>query len=136
MNIDPSVTIWDNCIIGDDVEIGENSVIGACTHILGKVKIGKDVRIQSFCFIPSGTEIQDNVFIGPRCTILNDKNPPSKGKEWKPVLIERGAVIGGNVTILPGVTIGAGAMVGAGTLVIKDVKSSATIYNEIKRVEK
>lgn len=113
--------------ISNEAEIGEGSVIGAHSDILGKVKIGKNVRIQSFAFIPSGTTIEDNVFIAPRVTILNDKYPPSKGKHWMEVRIKEGAVIGGNVTILPGVTIGKDAMVGAGSVVTKDVAESKTV---------
>lgn len=136
MNIDPSVKIHNFCEIKGNVTIGKNSVIGSHSVILGDVTIGENVRIQSFAFIPSGTEIAGNVFIGPRFTVLNDKYPPSKGWHWKPVIIKAGAVIGGDVTILPGVVIGAGAKIGAGTVVTKNVEPETTIYNEIKRIEK
>jgi acetyltransferase-like isoleucine patch superfamily enzyme len=43
-------------------------------------------------------------------------------------LIEAGAQIGVNVTILPYVTIGADAIVGAGSVVTKDIPSGTIAY--------
>ena len=115
--------------VGQEVHIGEGTVIGAHSDILGDVKIGKNVKIQSFAFIPSGTTIEDDVFIGPRVTILNDKYPPSGGRYWGKVVIKKGAKIGGGVTIMPGVTIGEYTCIGAGTLVTKDIPKAVIYYN-------
>jgi UDP-2-acetamido-3-amino-2,3-dideoxy-glucuronate N-acetyltransferase len=41
--------------------------------------------------------------------------------------VKRGASIGANATILPGLTIGEGAMVGAGAVVTKDVPPGVTV---------
>jgi len=131
-----NVKIWDNCIISPEVTIGKYSSIGACSHILGNVKIGENVNIQSFAFIPSGTIIGDNVFIGPRVTILNDKYPPSKGKYWLPVFIDNGVVIGGNVTILPGVTIGKNSIIGAGSIITRDVPANVTVFGNPAKIYK
>jgi acetyltransferase-like isoleucine patch superfamily enzyme len=111
--------IWDyvnlfDCIFGDNVSIG------AFTEIYGST-IGNNVRFQSYCFVPKGTTIEDDVFIAPRVTVLNDKRPPSHGKFWAKVIIKKGASIGGGSIILPGVTIGEGAMIGAGSVVTKNV---------------
>jgi acetyltransferase-like isoleucine patch superfamily enzyme len=38
-----------------------------------------------------------------------------------PIVVEKGASIGSNATILAGVTIGEGAIIGAGAVVTKDV---------------
>jgi acetyltransferase-like isoleucine patch superfamily enzyme len=133
MNIAPSAKVYPFCEIKGDVEIGENTIIGSHSVILGDVKIGKNCRIQSFAFIPSGVTIDDDVFIGPRVTILNDKHPPSKGKHWHKVWIMGKASIGGNVTILPGVVIGTGSKIGAGSVVTKDVESDKTVYGNPAR---
>jgi acetyltransferase-like isoleucine patch superfamily enzyme len=39
-------------------------------------------------------------------------------------LVKKGASIGANATILPGITIGENAMIGAGSVVLKDVPAN------------
>lgn len=78
----------------------------------------------------------DNVFIAPRVTFLNDKYPPSKGKEWKKTIVFNDAVIGGSCTILPGIAIGAGTTVGAGTVVTKPISYDRIAYNKIQLISK
>jgi UDP-2-acetamido-3-amino-2,3-dideoxy-glucuronate N-acetyltransferase len=133
MNIAPSVKIYPFCEIKGNVEIGENTIIGSHSVILGDVKIGKNCRIQSFAFIPSGVTIDDDVFIAPRVTILNDKYPPSKGEHWQKVRIMDRVSIGGNVTILPGVVIGMEAKIGAGSVVTKNIEPYKTVYGNPAR---
>jgi acetyltransferase-like isoleucine patch superfamily enzyme len=49
-------------------------------------------------------------------------------------VIRRGAKIGANVTILPGVVIGENALVGAGSVVAKDVPAGAVVVGNPARV--
>ncbi|MCZ3367964.1 hypothetical protein NYZ76_02315 [Acinetobacter baumannii] len=42
-------------------------------------------------------------------------------------MVEQGASIGGNATILPGIKIGRNALVGAGAVVTKDVPENAIV---------
>ena len=114
-NIHPTVTIGENCRIHSHVWIG------------GFVKIGNNVKIQAFSYIPSGVFIEDNVFIGPHVVFTNDKYPPSNGKNWEQTFVRRGAVIGANATILPGIEIGENAKVGAGSVVTKSVSANVTV---------
>lgn len=120
--------------IHGNVEIGEGTVIGSHCDILGDVKIGKNCRIQSGVFIPSGTVIEDNVFIAPGVMILNDKFPPSHGKHWRPVIIRKGAIIGGGVTVLPGVEIQEGASIGAGSVVTKSILAGSLAFGNPAQV--
>jgi acetyltransferase-like isoleucine patch superfamily enzyme len=110
-----------------DSEIGEGTTVGAYCEIY-KAKIGKNCSIQAFCYICPTTVIEDDVFIGPGTITLNDKYPPSHGKHWAPVIIKKGASIGGGCVLLPGVTIGEGAMIGAGSVVTKSVPKKEVWY--------
>lgn len=134
MNIDKSVKVYEPTRIDGNVTIGKDGIVGAFCHLIGDIVIGEKVRIQSFGFISGGAVIGDNVFLGPRVTILNDKRPPSKGKHWMPVIIKSDVVIGGNVTILPGVTIGKGAMVGAGSVVTKEVSPGSIVFGNPAKI--
>jgi acetyltransferase-like isoleucine patch superfamily enzyme len=69
--------------------------------------------------------VGEDVFIGPGTQLLNDRFPPRFEKHlWEPARIEHHAIIGGGVTILPGVTIGAYARIGGGAVVTKDVPAA------------
>jgi acetyltransferase-like isoleucine patch superfamily enzyme len=127
------VEIGDGTVIHDQVnlykcKIGRNCKIDAFVYIEEGVVIGDGCKIRPFVFIPTGVTIEDNVFIGPNVTFTNDKYPKVKG-EWKflQTRIKKGASIGANSVILPGVTIGEGALVGAGSVVTKDVPSKVVV---------
>ena len=107
-----------------DHKVGKNTKIGEFVEIQGH--IGDNCKIQAFVFIPEGIEIEDNVFIGPGVVFANDKYPPSNGKHWMKTLVKKGAAIGANATILPGITIGEGAMIGAGAVITKNVPANET----------
>jgi acetyltransferase-like isoleucine patch superfamily enzyme len=103
-------------------------------HRLKGVHIGKKVEIGYMVLIdnrrPELVTIEDNVTITTMCVVLaHDLSPHfSAGKEIiGEVRIKRGAFIGMNSTIMPGVTIGEGAIVAAGSLVTHDVEPYTTV---------
>jgi acetyltransferase-like isoleucine patch superfamily enzyme len=123
-------------LIREKTKIGKNCVIGTGTIIDGDVEIGDNVSIQSRCYIPPLTKIEDNVFVGPCVVITNDKYPPNSDKtKWQGVTIKKGASIGANVTLLPGITIGENARIGAGSVVTKDVPADSLVYGNPARVK-
>lgn len=128
------VTIYKDTILGDDVrtghnvlvrencEIGNNVLLGTNVVVDNNTKIGSFVSIQSSVYIPTGTIIEDYVFLGPNCVLLNDKYPIRQRKvSLKAPIIKKGATIGGNATLLPGIQIGEGALVSASAVVTKNV---------------
>ena len=110
-----------NIMIRENTTIGDNVLIGTNTIIDGNTTVGSNVSIQGNVYIPTNTTIEDNVFIGPCAVLANDKYPIRKKYDLKGPVIEKGASIGANSTILPGIDVGEGAMVAAGALVTKDV---------------
>ncbi|RPJ50268.1 MAG: N-acetyltransferase [Chloroflexi bacterium] len=112
-------------------EIGDESRIGTFVEIQKGVKIGRRVKISSHTFICEGVTIEDFVFIGHGVMFINDKYPRSTtlhgelqtDADWQCIstVVECGASIGSNATILCGVKIGEGAIVGAGSVVTRDV---------------
>lgn len=110
-----NVVVRENTTIGDNVLVGTNSVID------GNVSIGNNVSLQSNVYIPTNSVIEDNVFLGPCSVLSNDKYPIRIKNDLKGPILRKGASLGANSTLLPGVEIGEGAMVAAGALVTKDV---------------
>ena len=136
----------------DSQDIGEGTMIFAFTHVLDGASIGKNVKLCDHVFVEGGSKIGDNVtiknnvsvwegvhigsdvFVGPNACFTNDMSPrsprmPAAKKRYSEranwlleTHIHRGATIGGNATIVPGVTVGAFAFVGAGAVVTKDVE--------------
>ena len=115
-----NVLIRENTEIGDDVLIGTNSVID------GNCRIGSKVSVQTNVYITAYTVIDDNVFLGPCAVTTNDKYM-EYGAELRGPVIKKGAKIGANSTILPGITIEKDAIVGAGAVVTRDVKSKEVV---------
>ena len=120
--------------------IGKKCNIGSYVEITNEVKIGNNVTISSHSFICSLVTIEDDVFIGHGVMTVNDLNPPSfkrtgSKKEWKRTLIEKGAIIGSNATLLP-VKIGRNAKVGAGSVVTRDVPENCTVAGNPAKIIK
>ena len=121
--------VWQYSVILPKAVIGENCNICAHTLIENDVVIGNNVTVKSGVYIWDGITLKDNVFIGPCVTFTNDKKPRSKQypNEFPKTVVEEGASIGANATLLPGITIGRNALVGAGAVVTKNVPENAIV---------
>src|SRR5262249_19604963 len=81
--------------------------------------------------------IGNDVFIGPNATFTNDKFPRSKKhQDIIPItMVEDGASIGANATVLPGITIGRQAMIAAGSVVTHSVPPRTIVVGNPARIE-
>lgn len=122
--------IWAFVNILEGAQIGENCNI--CDHcfIENDVIIGNDVTIKCGVYLWDLARIGNKVMIGPNVVFTNDLRHRSKlfDKEFYPVIVEEGASLGANSTILAGVKIGKYAMTGIGSVITKDVKNHALVY--------
>lgn len=118
--------------IGDDVSIGSGSIV---EH---HVAIGDGVRIHSHAFVPEYTTLEEGCWIGPNVVITNAKYPRSPGvkETLRGAIVRKGAKIGANSTLLPGVEIGENALVGAGSVVTKDVPPGSVVAGNPAKVIK
>ncbi len=116
--------IMPNCSIGNNCSIGQNVVISP------EVKIGNGVKIQNNVSVYTGVICEDDVFLGPSAVFTNVINPRSaivRRNEFKTTLVQKGATIGANATIVCGITIGKYAFVGAGAVVTKNIPDYALV---------
>jgi acetyltransferase-like isoleucine patch superfamily enzyme len=120
----PGARIGDGCNICDQVFI-ENDVV-----------IGDRVTIKCGVQVWDGVTIENDCFLGPNATLTNDKAPRSKvyPEAFFRTLIQCGASIGANATLLSGIMIGRWAMIGAGTVVTRNVPDFALVMGNPGRV--
>lgn len=135
-DIGSNTRVWQYSVVIVGAKIGSNCNICAHTLIEGDVVIGNNVTVKSGVYLWDGTRIEDDVFIGPNATFTNDPMPRSKvyPDVFKGILVQKGASIGANATILPGITIGCNAMVGAGAVVTKDVPAGAVVVGNPAKI--
>lgn len=122
--------------IRESNEIGDNVSIGTLSVIEHHVKIADNVRIHTQAFVPEFSVLEDGCWIGPNVVLTNAKYPVSPGVKDRLAgpIIRKGAKIGANSTILPGVVIGENALVGAGSVVVRDVPDGAVVAGNPARI--
>ncbi|MCX6329432.1 MAG: DapH/DapD/GlmU-related protein [Bacteroidia bacterium] len=128
--------IWHFSHIMTGAEIGENCNIGQNVVVSPGVKLGKNVKVQNNVSIYTGVICDDDVFLGPSMVFTNVINPRSqiiRRENYETTIVEKGASIGANSTIICGNIIGRYAFVGAGAVVTKDVKPYALVVGNPAR---
>jgi UDP-2-acetamido-3-amino-2,3-dideoxy-glucuronate N-acetyltransferase len=126
--IGDGTNIWHYCHVMAGARIGEGCNLGQNVFIATDVVLGDNVKVQNNVSVYTGTEIEDDVFLGPSCVLTNVTNPRSQVNRhslYEKTLLRRGCTIGANATVVCGVTIGRYAFVGAGALVARDVPDYA-----------
>jgi acetyltransferase-like isoleucine patch superfamily enzyme len=124
------------------VHVLPGAVVGAdcnlCDHVFieNDVRIGDRVTIKCGVQVWDGLTLEDDVFVGPNATFSNDPYPRSRQRPeaFARTVVRKGASIGANATILPGLTIGERAMVGAGAVVTRDVPPLAIVAGNPARI--
>ena len=140
----------------ETAKVGKGTRIWAFVHVLAGARIGRDCNIGDHCFIEGGTrigngatikngvhvweglDIRDGVFVGPSVVFTNDRAPRSprspvaairyRSKRWlERTVIEEGASLGANATILCGIRVGRYAMVAAGAVVTRSVPAHGLV---------
>lgn len=134
--------------------IGEGSRVWAFAHILPGAQLGRECNVCDHVFIENdvlignrvtlkcgvqvwdGITIEDDVFVGPNVTFTNDLFPRSKvyPEKFARTIIRKGASLGANSTILPGLTIGTNAMVGAGAVVTRSIPPNAIVVGNPAKI--
>jgi UDP-2-acetamido-3-amino-2,3-dideoxy-glucuronate N-acetyltransferase len=128
--------IWHFSHIMSGSEMGENCNIGQNVVISPGVKLGKNVKVQNNVSIYTGVICEDDVFLGPSMVFTNVINPRSaiiRKDSYSATLVEKGASIGANSTIICGNKIGTYSFIGAGAVVTKEVKPYALVIGNPAR---
>lgn len=125
-----NVLIADLSTVRENVAIGEKTIVGRGVAIENFCNIGKYVKLETNVYITAYSDIGDRVFVAPCVATSNDNyvgRTEERFKNFKGVIIKKGARIGVNATILPGKTIHEDSLVAAGALVTRDVPSKKIV---------
>lgn len=134
-SIGEGTKVWINAQIRENTRIGERCIISKDTYIDEGVTIGNDVKIQNGVSVYKGVTIEDDVFVGPNAAFTNDRLPRARNTHWQitQTVVEKGASLGANSTVVCGHRVGTYAMVGAGSVVTRDVKPYALMVGNPAR---
>lgn len=126
--IGPRTRIWAFAHVLEGARIGADCNVCDRAHVEA-AEIGDRVTLKCGVQIAEGVTLEDDVFIGPNVVFANDLFPRSKRHlaSYPRTRVGRGASIGANATILPGLRIGPLAMIGAGAVVTRDVPARAIV---------
>jgi acetyltransferase-like isoleucine patch superfamily enzyme len=133
---------------GEEAEVRPGAYIIGCSRI----KIGARVVIRPGCMLfadmrtnGQGIDIEDDVLIGSGVHIYTNNHDFSNTEipiinqghlKSAMVKIRKGAWIGANVIILPGVTVGENAVVGAGSIATRDIPARTVCIGAPARVRR
>jgi UDP-2-acetamido-3-amino-2,3-dideoxy-glucuronate N-acetyltransferase len=129
--------IYPTAVIDPKAEIGADAMIGAHCFVGAGARVGAGTRVQSHTAIWHGVTLEEDVFVGPSAVFTNVRHPRAdfpRAPDWDETLVERGATIGANATLVAPVRIGIRAVVAAGAVVTRDVPAHAIVAGAPARV--
>jgi UDP-2-acetamido-3-amino-2,3-dideoxy-glucuronate N-acetyltransferase len=144
-DIGPGTRVWAYSHVMAGARIGANCNLGDHTFVESGAIAGDNVTLKNNVCVWAGVTLEDDVFVGPNAAFTNDRNPRSprmpqvrkryerQGHWLETTVVERGATIGANATILPGIRLGRYCLVAAGALVTTDVPPFALMVGSPAR---
>jgi acetyltransferase-like isoleucine patch superfamily enzyme len=121
VNVGDGVQFGHNVMVREGVSIGRGSKLGTNVVVDGRSSIGARVSVQTGVYICTFSTVEDAAFLGPCCVFTNDKYVAQKPFKMVGPTVKKGASIGANALLFPGVTVGEGAVVGSQAMVNSDV---------------
>lgn len=133
-------------VIGRDVLIGPASWFmvprldtpGPVIHVHDRVRMNQtSITAVAEVIIEEGVELARGVYISDHMHGFDDPDVPIRDQPLQrvaPVRIGRGAWLGQNVVVMPGVTIGAGSVIGANSVVTRDIPPRSVAVGAPARV--
>ena len=122
------VKVWHFCHVMAGARVGAGAVLGQNVYVGGAAVVGARCKVANNVSLYDAVQLQDDVFVGPSVVFTNVKTPRafvSRRHAYQPTVVERGASIGANATIVCGHRLGAYCLIGAGAVVTGDVPPHA-----------
>jgi acetyltransferase EpsM len=110
--------------LGEDIQIGEGTLLAPYVVITARVKIGRHCILNVKASVSHDSAVGDFVNLNPGVTVCGNCN------------IGDSAYIGAGATVMNGISVGAGAIVGGGAMVTRDIPPFTTAVGVPARVIK
>ena len=136
VEIGDGTRIWHFCHIMTGCKIGENCNLGQNVVVSPDVVLGNNIKVQNNVSIYTGVICEDDVFLGPSMVFTNVINPRSavvRRDKYIKTVVEKGATIGANATIVCGNKIGKFSFIGAGAVVVSEILPYALVVGNPSR---
>lgn len=144
--IGADTAVWDGVHVRAGAVIGRGCIVGEKTYIAYGVRIGDLVKINAHVYVCTGVTIEDGVMVAAHVVFTNDAAPRATDPDLRallpsgptaqtlPTVVRRGASIGANATIGPGLELGAYCMVGMGSVVTRPVPAHGLVAGNPARL--
>jgi acetyltransferase-like isoleucine patch superfamily enzyme len=135
----PGTRVWDGAHLRKGARVGERCIVGEKTYLAYDVVVGDLCKLNACVYVCAGVTIERGVMIAAHTVFTNDVFPRAADPELRELrssapnehtlatTVCRGATIGANCTIGPGLRLGAFCMVGMGSVVTADVPSHGLV---------
>jgi len=136
VEIGDGTRIWHFSHIMPGSKIGSNCNLGQNVVVSPDVILGNNVKVQNNVSIYTGVICEDDVFLGPSMVFTNVVNPRSaviRRDKYVKTVVEKGATIGANATIVCGNKIGKFSFIGAGAVVVSEILPYALVVGNPSR---
>jgi UDP-2-acetamido-3-amino-2,3-dideoxy-glucuronate N-acetyltransferase len=133
--IGPGSRVWHHCHVREGAVVGRECTLGKNVFVDQGAVIGDRVKIQNNVSVYTGVVLGDDVFVGPSAVFTNDRFPRAANSEWQveDTLVQRGASIGANATVVCGVSLGQLCVVGAAAVVTRSVEAHEVVLGNPAR---
>ncbi len=135
-DIGKHVLVADMASVRELCKIEDYAIVGRGVLVEYETSVGRYTKIQTGCYITGNMIIEDHVFFGPEVSTANDKYMDRTDDPFAGPHVKRGARIGSNSMLLPGIVIGKDAVVGAGSVVTRDVADYTVVVGNPARAVK
>lgn len=121
-------SIWHYCHVETGALIGENNNLGQNVYVGRTGVIGNGCRIGNSVSVFSHVELEDFVFCAPFMVFTHISFPRAAVNRrgiFVKTIVQTGATLGANATVVPGLNVGRGAFLAAGSTLTKSCKDWA-----------
>lgn len=118
-------SIWHFSHVEAGAVIGENANLGQNAYVQNNAIVGNACRLGNSVSVFAHVELEDFVFCAPFMVFTHIAFPRAcvnRRGSFKKTLVKKGASLGANSTVIPGITIGIGSFVAAGGTLTRDSK--------------